>query len=762
MRSPGAFGCLSMSITQTPFLMTQLRFTLPASATIALTIGAMLFGPAPSAAQQGVGQASFTAAQAEAGAEVYRTSCAACHGPDLRGAFEAAELAGPSFRNNWGARPVTALMERIRGTMPPAAPGRLDQEAYAAVTAYILQRNGVSATAEPLTFASNGLAVRDPASGGQLSVASRAEDRPTDVIYPVPGRPGNTPSPEAVDRPPAVVGEVTETETGITRTFQRPTRFRPVSNRDLAGPPGRDWLHWRGGPHSLGYSPLAQINTETVGRLQLAWVWGMRDGTSQQAPLVRDGVLFLSNPGNLVQALDAATGTLLWEYERKFGQGRSQGQLRTLAIWEDLVFLATIDAHMVALDAESGVVRWETRIADPQQGYTNVSGPIIADGKVINGINGCQRLYSESCFITAHDARTGRELWRTYTIARPGEPGGDSWGGLPFELRGGGDVWISGSYDPDLGLVFFGTAQAKPWVAASRSLTTADSTLYANSTLALDAETGRIEWYRVHAPGESLDLDVAFEQVLLDLDGRPYLVTAGKDGILWKLDRRTGEFVGLKELVYQDIYEEVNPRTGALRYRQDIREAKVGDWLSVCPSTTGGHNWPAMAFHPETRILVVPLFQACMDMSGREAVIEPGGGGNEGDRRWKPMPGTDGQIGRLTAINAETFEEVWTVEQRAPFLTGALATAGGVVFVGDYDRRIRAFDIESGGVLWESRLATPVMGFPITFEVDGIQYLAVAAARGGGSPWRAGQFLAPELQSPEGANALYVFRLENR
>ena len=280
----------------------------------------------------------------------------------------------------------------------------------------------------------------------------------------------------------------------------------------------------------------------------------MENGRSQQAPLVRDGVLFLSNPGNVVQALDAADGTPLWEYRRRFAGG-PRGQLRTLAIWEDMVFVATADAHMVALDAATGTVRWETRIADPEKGYSNSTGPIVADGRVINGINGCGRFHDESCFITAHDARTGRELWRTYTVARPGEPGGDTWGDLSFGLRGGADVWMTGSWDPELGLVYFGTAQAKPWVAASRGLTTADSTAYANSTLALRVEDGSIAWYYIHVPGESLDMDEALERVLLDVNGEPTVISIGKHGILWKLDRRDGTFLGLRETVYQNILD---------------------------------------------------------------------------------------------------------------------------------------------------------------------------------------------------------------
>ena len=264
-------------------------------------------------------------------------------------------------------------------------------------------------------------------------------------------------------------------------------------------------------------------------------------------------------------------------------------------------------AYMAALDRRTGELVWETRMADYADGYRNSSGPIVADGKVINGINGCTRFMPDSCFITAHDAYTGEELWRRLTIAAPGEPGGDSWGDLALALRGGGDSWIPGSYDPELGLIYWPVAQAKPWVPASRGLTVYDPALYTNSTLALNPSDGSIEWYRQHVPGEALDMDEAFEQVLVDSDGRKTLLTIGKHGILWKLDRESGEFLGHVETVFQNVFESIDPDTGVVAYRQDIADAGIGDWVSVCPSTAGGHNWHAMAYSPEANSVVIPL-----------------------------------------------------------------------------------------------------------------------------------------------------------
>jgi alcohol dehydrogenase (cytochrome c) len=294
---------------------------------------------------------------------------------------------------------------------------------------------------------------------------------------------------------------------------------------------------------------------------------------------------------------------------------------------------------------------------------------------------------------------------------------------------------------------------------ASRGASAFDAALYTSSTLALRPKDGTLAWHYQHAPGESLDLDEVFERVLVDIGDQKVVFTIGKPGILWKLDRRTGQFLGYKETVFQNVFDSIDPKTGRPTYRSDIIEQQTGQWVGACPSTEGGHNWQAMSYHPGTGLLIIPLSQSCMEMSGRKVEFTDGSGGTAGDRRFFEMPGSDGNVGHLAAFDAKTMKEVWHRDQRPTFLTSVLTTGTGLGFVGDLDRTFRAFDVKTGETLWQVRLGTSAQGSPVTFSAGGKQYIAVTAGLGGGSPRQVPRTIIPDVHHPQNGNALYVFEL---
>jgi alcohol dehydrogenase (cytochrome c) len=542
-------------------------------------------------------------------------------------------------------------------------------------------------------------------------------------------------------------------------TIAQDREFRSVTDAMLLNPDPADWLNWRRTLDGWGYSPLNQINKQNVQELQLAWSWGLSPGQSQPNPLVANGVMYIPIPGGGAQALDAANGDLLWEYKSTpLGDGPPRtGPMRNLALYGDKVYIAAADARLIALNARTGAVAWDHQVADPKLGYAYSSGPIVVKGMIVAGINGCQRYKQDVCFISAHDSETGKQLWRTSIIARPGEPGGDTWGDLPLVFRAGGDAWIPGSYDPTSNLIFWGTSQAKPWTRFARG--TDGDALFTNCTLAIDAATGKIVWYFQHIPGETHDMDENFERILIDADGRTSVFTMGKLGILWELDRRTGAFLSVHDLGYQNVLD-VDRRTGKATYRPEmIPEAGVE--LEFCPSSTGFKSLRAMAYHPETQAFYIPLILACQAGTFNEVKRVEGGGGSGGGRRKNLMhPASPDGIGELLAMHAKSGKVIWRHRTRMPPNTSALTTGGGLVIVGGFDRYLYVHDAETGKILFQTRLPTTVQGFPITYAVKGRQYLAVPVGTGGGQ-WvtTIPADLLPEHRIPPSTNSIFVFAL---
>jgi alcohol dehydrogenase (cytochrome c) len=549
---------------------------------------------------------------------------------------------------------------------------------------------------------------------------------------------------------------------------------RPVTDAMLLHPDPGDWVMWRRTYDGFGFSPLNQITRDNVHDLRVAWAWSMTNGITEIEPLEHDGVLYLWNAGEKVQALNAVTGDLIWEFRHHLPdeishEGVNNFARRNMALYQGNLLIATADARLMALDAKTGKVVWDHVTADWKQGFRYTSGPVVMHGVVIQGMAGCDRAQPGGCFITGHDAATGAEKWRVHTIAQPDDPNSNSWNGLPVEQRFGASSWIAGTYDPKRDLAYFGTGQPYPWIAEMRGTYPlkvapgiSNTALYSDSTLAIDVSSGQVKWYHQHLANDTWDLDEVFERILIDLPirgaAREILVTTGKLGIIDALDRGTGEFLWARETVPQTIVDKIDPVTGA-RTINPATIPHIGQTTMHCPANPGARNWPTTAYDPTTQTLYLPLNELCGTVT--PTPFQPGETYVSGGRAIfarSTLPGSDGKIGRVDAIHLTDRSTTWSARQVAPTSSGVLPTAGGVVFAGGWDRVFRALDAASGKELWRVRANNVINGGPISYSVNGRQYIAVTVGNGSGL----GQMLAtlvPKMAVPDGGSALWVFAL---
>ena len=551
----------------------------------------------------------------------------------------------------------------------------------------------------------------------------------------------------------------------------------PVTDAMLQDPDPDDWLMWRRTLDSWGYSPLDEIDRRNVDELRMVWTRALSRGRQQGTPLVYGGVMYMPNPRDVIQAIDAVTGDLLWEHRRERPEdleefivsALSEGN-RNISIYGGLIIDTSNDDHIFALDAATGRVVWDTEILDYRQNPAHqTSGPIIANGKVVSGRGCIPRGGPDACVVTAHDPTTGAELWRTRLIPAPGEPGDESWGGVPYERRRHVGAWMVPSFDPELNLIYIGTSVTSP--SPKYLLGGADKQhLYHNSTLALDVDTGEIRWYYQHL-NDHWDLDHPFERLLVDTAVSPSaaavqwinprlragerrkVVTGipGKTGVVYTLDRETGEFLWATPTVGQNVISSIDGATGAVTANAEVVFSAVGQTVTTCPTWYGGKNWEAGAYSPLTNAMYFPLRNTCSQMM---SVPEEENPFLALTMREELAPGTD-HLGVVQAVSAETGETLWRYEQRAG-TTSLLTTGSGLIFGGDTNGRFRALDQDTGAVLWEINLGSSVTGFPITYAVDGRQYVAVSTGATGTT--NAQIRLTPELR-PSTGNNLFIFSL---
>jgi alcohol dehydrogenase (cytochrome c) len=681
---------------------------------------------------------AFTKEQAAAGRTAFRENCAVCHGAKLEGIHLALPLTGTHFDQTWRGKSLAALSFHLL-RMPPESvgePGSLGEETYTNILAFILKSNGLK----------EGDTALDPTvvAGGRVKI---------------PLLPGTKFDPDA---------PVAATPAQKDLLANLPT----VTDEILQNPAPEDWMAWGRTYDGHSFSPLTTINKDNVKNLTPAWRASLRGGQSMASPIVYQGVMFLFAPPDTVLAMDATNGDVLWRHQYEV-KGRSSSKLG-ISLHGDMVLVPTSDLHVIALNAKTGDLIWDHEIvtegtAGRGVGYQLRSTPLVIRDKVIQGITGS--FASKGGFILAIDINSGEEVWRFNTIARPGEPGGNTWNDLSLDKRSGGSVWHQGTYDPELDLLYYGIAptyDTGPLMKPIGKEGITNDALFTNCTIALDPDTGDLVWHYQHLANDQWDLDWAFERQIVNVpvNGkmRKAVINVGKIAILEALDAATGEYLFSIDSGTQNIIAAIDPKTGTKTFDPDTIPDPERPCI-VCPNAAGARSWPPTSYSPETKLSYIPIMEWCMEMGDKGMKLLTSGVGISGAEH----PDTqDGMLARVQALDVANQKPAWNYDQLAPISTGLLSTAGGLVFSGDVEPSLKALDADTGELLWQAKLDNSPSAGLMTYSVAGKQYVAVVVGIGnihvGALEGSYRTFAAKQgikiPRKPGGGSTVWVFALE--
>ena len=507
------------------------------------------------------------------------------------------------------------------------------------------------------------------------------------------------------------------------------------------------------------FSPLTQINKDTAKNLVPVWNYSFADDRSEESqPLVYQGVIYVTTH-NATMAVDAKTGKQIWktkvEYPAETPRIVCCGIInRGAALFDGKVFRTTLDANVIALDAKTGKELWRQKAADIKEGYSMTVAPLVADGVVLTGISGAE--FGTRGFIDGWDPETGKHLWRTHTVPSPDEPGGDTWKGDTWKL-GGGSTWITGSYDPELNTVYWGVGNPGPFNSAVRP----GDNLFTCSVLALEPKTGKVKWHYQFSPNNPFDYDSVAEMVLADMtvEGKPtkVLMDANRNGFFYVLDRTNGKLLAANPYVKVNWATGIDMKTGRPIETDVSKDARDGKKVTVYPSILGGKNWEPMSFNPQTGL----AYANTLAFGGHyktEPVTYKAGEWYLGMDLTDLWEWGDGPRGHLKAIDPMTGKTKWEQPSDIPRFSGVLSTAGGVVFSGQLTGEFEAFDADSGKKLWQFQTGSGIEGQPVTWQQDGVQYVAVASGYGGVYSLFSGD---ERLANVPPGGSLWVFAVKN-